>query len=295
MKEEHRQLSSPLMRIHTTLVLLCTPAFLPGRVVLAQCGGPDGFEQNDTCEDPAYTEHGGDDLAVYMNDPDWYRLRVPPQGFVQVDIYFSHAIANVDMRLWDACGGNLISWGNTIDDDEQVVGINFSDEPVDFYCEVHVNPASSGHCNDYDMLVQGAGTNLGANYCQVAVNSTGLAAFMSAEGSLSVAANDVTLFARTVPANQPGIFYYGPQQLEIPFGNGWRCVGPGPVGTFFFPMTKSNPVGDLRTRIDLVHPPAEEGRILPGSTWHFQAWFRDPMAAGHYFSLSDGLTLVFQP
>src|SRR5688500_13498123 len=101
------------MRLPFALFVLSAPALLPAPVVLAQCGGSDGFEPNDTCDHPAYTEHGGDGLSVYMNDPDWYRLRVPPQGFVQVDVFFEHDIANVDVRLWDACGGTVIAWGNT--------------------------------------------------------------------------------------------------------------------------------------------------------------------------------------
>ena len=35
------------------------------------------------------------------------------------------------------------------------------------------------------------------------------------------------------------------------------------------------------------------GKILPGETWHFQAWFRDPAAGGAFFDLSNALSVTF--
>jgi hypothetical protein len=37
------------------------------------------------------------------------------------------------------------------------------------------------------------------------------------------------------------------------------------------------------------------GLVAPGSTWYFQAWFRDPAAGGAAFNLSDGLAVTFCP
>ena len=42
------------------------------------------------------------------------------------------------------------------------------------------------------------------------------------------------------------------------------------------------------------NPPTAAGTMTPGSTWHFQAWFRDPAGGGAFFDLSDGLTITFQ-
>ncbi len=283
------------MRLLSALVtpLLSLPLLAPPAV--AQCGGPDGFEENDTCETAAYTQTGAAGLSVYLHDADWFRVPVPPHGRVVIDVLFSHVISNVDVRLWGACAGTMLAWSYSTDDDEQVIGINYGNEPVDFFAEVYLNPATSGDCNDYDIVVQGASENIGANYCHSNPNSTGEAALMYAGGSLSVALDHVTLFAAPVPPRQPGIFFYGPQKLEIPFGSGWRCVGPGPIGTFFLPARMSSAAGELRSDLDLSDPPASGGEILRGSTWNFQAWFRDPAASGFSFNLSDGLTLVFQP
>jgi hypothetical protein len=270
------------------LVLLCPTA-------ASQCGDPDIFEDNDTCETASYTMVGAVGLTVKTHDSDWFRVPVPPQGKIAIDVLFSHTDANVDARLWDACGGTKISDSYSVDDDEQLLAVNYSVYPVDFFAEVYVNPASSGTCAQYDLVMTGASENLGANYCHTDPNSSGEPAVMSALGSLSVQENDIELFAGPVPAHQPGIFYYGPQQLEIPFANGWRCVGPGALGTFVLPPRFSSGDGELSTRLDLTAPPAAGGEILRGSTWNFQAWFRDPDASGAHCNLSDGLTLVFLP
>jgi hypothetical protein len=35
--------------------------------------------------------------------------------------------------------------------------------------------------------------------------------------------------------------------------------------------------------------------ITPGSTWNFQAWFRDTAAGGSAFDLSDAVAVSFRP
>ncbi len=111
---------------------------------------------------------------------------------------------------------------------------------------------------------------------------------MCASGSASVAANDLLLRAEPVP-NQPGLFFYGPQQATIPFGNGTLCIA-GQIGR----LDVVNATGNVMTfLVDNTSPPSAATQITPGSTWNFQAWFRDPMAGGAFFDLSDGLNVVF--
>ena len=33
--------------------------------------------------------------------------------------------------------------------------------------------------------------------------------------------------------------------------------------------------------------------LLPGSTWHFQGWYRDPQAEGATFDLTDAVQVTF--
>ena len=141
-----------------------------------------------------------------------------------------------------------------------------------------------------DNLEFSGSSSLGTNYCSVVPNSSGSPALMSAFGSASVAANNLTLEAQPVP-QQPGLFYYGPLQTQLVFGNGFRCVS-GQVGR----LTVSSPIaGVLSHALDVTNPPSIAVLITAGSTWNFQAWYRDPAAGGASFNLSDGLEVTFTP
>ena len=125
-----------------------------------------------------------------------------------------------------------------------------------------------------------------SNYCESTVNSTGFAARMDFEGSTSVAADDLELVAAPVP-NQPGIFFFGPNAIQAPFGNGFRCVGGGIVRTGVSVGSNS----ELRFAVDY----SQYDELVAGSSWNFQTWYRDPAGGGSRFNLSDGLNIVFCP
>jgi hypothetical protein len=76
------------------------------------------------------------------------------------------------------------------------------------------------------IYVMDADVGLFDNFCTSTVNSTGGAALLSGNGSPSIAENNLTLTAAPVP-NQTFIFFFGPNQIQILFGNGWQCVGGG--------------------------------------------------------------------
>ncbi len=141
---------------------------------------------------------------------------------------------------------------------------------------------------DVDVVADGVSAGCGTEiYCSAAPNSVGAGANISLSGSTSVSANDLALQAGPVP-NQPGIFFFGPNQIEMPFGNGYRCVG-GAV--------KRLPVvfatgGAIDYSIDNTQFPAS-GSLIAGSTWNFQAWYRDPAGGGSNFNLSDAVRVDF--
>ena len=131
------------------------------------------------------------------------------------------------------------------------------------------------------------------SYCSTAPNSLGGGAFISTQGSTSVGANDLTLVAQSASPGQFGVFYYGSAQIEVPFGDGYRCVGGS---TFrFAPVPTSSPFGDASWQLDLNAPPEPAGQILAGSIWNFQFWYRDPAFGGAGFNLSNGLSATFIP
>ncbi|MFT5150913.1 MAG: glucose/arabinose dehydrogenase [Planctomycetota bacterium] len=135
-----------------------------------------------------------------------------------------------------------------------------------------------------------------SNYCSTAPNSAGSGAVMSSSGSMSVTTNTFTLSANGAAPNQPGLFYYGPNQTSQAFGDGFRCVGGS---TFRLnPVTTSNLLGDNNNALDFTTgvTGSGPGQIIPGSTWNFQYWFRDPGGPGGTgYNLSNGLSALFCP
>lgn len=132
------------------------------------------------------------------------------------------------------------------------------------------------------------------NYCVALANSTGLGAFISASGTASVAANDLVLRAGPIAAGEPGIFYYGPAQSMLAFGDGLRCVS-GSSGTVvrIFPFVQADAQGMLELAFDNTGP--AHAQVVAGATLNFQGWFRDPAAGASGFNLSDGLSVPFVP
>jgi hypothetical protein len=133
------------------------------------------------------------------------------------------------------------------------------------------------------------------------LNVTGAGAVLAATGSSSVVLDDLVLSTTGVPAGQFGIYYMGPAQTLLPFGNGLRCVtGAGGVGVYRYPPQNSGPGGVLTLGPGVVaftagtFPPA--GTIAAGSLWNLQCWFRDPGGAcGASFNFSNAQAVWFVP
>ena len=138
----------------------------------------------------------------------------------------------------------------------------------------------------------------GVPNCTADANSTGQAAAIAYTGSTSVAANDLVLTIKDAPSGQPGLFYYGAGQVQVAFGNGFRCVSA--AGTSLHRITPPIAVdssGNAMQPLDYTQPPmnSSNGQVSPGATWNWQFWFRDPMGGGAAFNLSDGLSATFCP
>ncbi len=131
-----------------------------------------------------------------------------------------------------------------------------------------------------------------ASFCITSPNSAGSGALIGSNNQTSIASNAFELSATGLPASVNGIFFYGPQAQQVPFGNGVNCVGSGGIGTFRLPMYTSDASGSVLQLLDFNQLPAG-GEITPGSTWNFQAWYRDPAAGGAMFNTSDALRATF--
>jgi hypothetical protein len=127
-------------------------------------------------------------------------------------------------------------------------------------------------------------------YCESSTNSTGQPAGIDYDGNPSISENDFTLTVTGLPPNQPGYFFYGTQQMEIPFGNGVRCIG-GSVTRYR--KIAIEITGNAEVQLDFTIPPLTN--IVPGIPYYFQLWYRDPAGSGQAFNTSDAICVIFAP
>jgi len=135
------------------------------------------------------------------------------------------------------------------------------------------------------------------SFCVTSPNSVGNGMVIGHQGSTSVSTQSLALTAHDGPPFQPGIFYYGPEQIVLPFGDGVRCIGAGSLGTFRLPVVVLGPLGAVVHPLDWNAPPisAGPGAIGAGDEWNFQFWYRDPGGGPAGFNFSDGLEIQFCP
>ncbi|MDA1263655.1 MAG: hypothetical protein O2816_01090, partial [Planctomycetota bacterium] len=132
------------------------------------------------------------------------------------------------------------------------------------------------------------------NFCTAFPNTTGSPALMGSNGLCAVPDNQFALQAGPVP-NNFGLFFYSATVRNggngIPLGDGLLCIGEG-AQLYRLPVLAAQN-NQLDFSLDLTLPPAA-GTIAAGTTWYFQAWYRDPGGAQSTFNFSDGLEVVFQ-
>jgi len=134
------------------------------------------------------------------------------------------------------------------------------------------------------------------SYCTAAPTSTTSGALMGTTGSSSISVNNFTIQTSNAPADKFGVYFYGPNQIQAPFGDGFRCVGGATQRVY--PLLQTDGSGFASRQVDFTVYPAGSGsnQITPGSTWNFQFWFRDPMGPGGTgFNLSDAVSVSFCP
>lgn len=134
-------------------------------------------------------------------------------------------------------------------------------------------------------------------FCVTSANSVGPGALIGSFGSPSLSAANLILTAQGGPPGQPGLFFYGPDEAQLPFGDGFLCVNQGSVGIFRLQIVAFDLFGNAAAPVNFGAPPVSSGpgQILPGSNWKFQFWYRDPTGGPAGFNLSNGLSLTFTP
>jgi len=137
--------------------------------------------------------------------------------------------------------------------------------------------------------------NIATSYCVESMNSTGEAGLIKALGSASIAANDLQLEMVGGPAGQLGTFFYGPTVTFLPAADGYLCVGTGSTGLARLAASVIGPDGRMVAALDNTAPPSPATQLTAGSTWYFQANYRDPNGGPVGVNFSDAIQLNFLP
>jgi Tol biopolymer transport system component len=143
-------------------------------------------------------------------------------------------------------------------------------------------------------------TSIGSPHCAGAnqPNSTGLRGVITATGSTSIAANDVTLRANNLPLHAFGYFITSLNGAITPGPGGPTLCMSGAIGRFLGPgqIQNTGAVGALDLVLDLTQVPTPTGFVpaLVGETRYFQCWHRDFVNGMAWSNFTDALSISFQ-
>ncbi len=173
-------------------------------------------------------------------------------------------------------------------DDVEVWGDPISSPGVGFCFGAPQDGTPCPCSNDNDLSLA-----MGEAGCATGTFSSG--ALLKALGSASVAADDLVLYAVHATPGQPGLFFQANLALQggsgVPFGNGLRCTDGQAVR---LGLRTADAQGFVRSDGLSI---AQLGNVPPGSTRHYQLWFRESPfgTCGASFNLTNGLTVTWAP
>jgi hypothetical protein len=138
-------------------------------------------------------------------------------------------------------------------------------------------------------------------YCTAGPNAYGPGASLGHAGSTSFAAEDFVLRVEGARPRGVGFFLYGAERAELPFMQGFLCIGQ-PRYTIGHARRLDH---DGAAELELASAACRKRQpaIVVGSTWNFQFLYVDPQSRGRGkskarcgpFNLSDALAATFVP
>ncbi len=143
---------------------------------------------------------------------------------------------------------------------------------------------------DVDMILGPACPGNPFVYCDSGPNSSGETGRIDWGGSLSISDNNFFLTATGLPPGHPGYFFFGTTRVQVPFGNGFRCIG-GDVTRYR--KIDIAVTGGTSQQFDFTLPPLDQ--IVPGVQYYFQLYYRDAAAGAAGFNTTDALCVAFLP
>jgi|GEM_PF-1343135 len=185
--------------------------------------------------------------------------------------------------------GNIDTGSETVVSyDDQVQAVNtdsFSGLTADFHGHADVGTPYCGSAANNCPCSNNFGSGAGCT------NSTGVGASLEAEGTDSIANDDLEFIAAGLPAGKVALLFQGTTQaaggLGLPFGDGLVCVGGS--GLRLGIQFADNAGGAV-----WMHPFLPFAGWSVGSTFHFQVRYRDPAGpCGSGFNYTNALSITF--
>ena len=213
----------------------------------------------------------------------------PGAGNLSGDPMFVDA-AGGDLRL--AAGSPCVdaaSRSHLPADSLDVDGDGDTDEALPLDAKGRVRDADAGP--DMGAYESDLGCGRGESFCEALPNASGQTARIFLQGSPRLAAGGFRLAVHGAVPGASGLFVYGSQETQLPFANGYRCLGRM-THRLGAPLVTD---GDGAAERSAPLPSTGPGAIQPGSTWSFQFWYADPLPAGNGINTSDGVRVRFCP
>lgn len=143
--------------------------------------------------------------------------------------------------------------------------------------------------------------NIGSVFCDpVNANSTGLRGRIDAEGSSSLAANDITLVASQLPMSAFGFFIASRDRgfTPNPAGSAGNLCLSGAIGRYVGPgqIQSTGMTTSFSLAINNGAIPQPTGLVAAtvGESWSFQAWHRDQVIGVPTSNFTDGVRITFE-
>ncbi|MEL6712380.1 MAG: FG-GAP repeat protein, partial [Planctomycetota bacterium] len=140
---------------------------------------------------------------------------------------------------------------------------------------------------------------IGDAYCAANANSSGQVGGAAARGSRIASANDVTLVAFDLPAQQFGFFLASRTEgfvANLGGSEGNLCLG-GALGRLVGPgqIQSSGTARQISIDLDLtaIPQPSSLETAVAGETWRFQAWHRDTVGGTATSNFTAGVAVSF--
>lgn len=141
------------------------------------------------------------------------------------------------------------------------------------------------------LLSDRCGDVLGKIECTSLSNSTGLRGLLRANGSTSIADDDLGLVLRQLPPNELSLVLAAPAAGTGTIGSGLLCIGGGLLR--LRPSLLTDGQGERTQAFDFGAPYAS--LALVGASVHFQCLYRDSAGAAPGFNTTDALRITFRP